>query len=290
MTQTDQWGAPATDNLWGDPEPTNDWGAPDTTDTAWGAPEEEPTSEWGAPEDNAWGNTSPESEGPAGWGDAAESTPDWGAPAADAATDYWDSVPDGDPDPEVEDWDVEDDTDGAGGSLLAAPGRVLAMPKKKLIGIGAGAIAGLAVIIGGFSLVGGDDAEAPAEDPPPAVAAEDPAPVEEEAADELAVFDSFVADLETALNDRDADAYYDLFSADSKKVLEKKVAEGAVKDIPSGARFEVTVNDGSVAGSTGALKMTLTRTQAGDSLDENMNTELVKEGADWKMVVTPKDQ
>ena len=64
----------------------------------------------------------------------------------------------------------------------------------------------------------------------------------------------------------------------------------ALMDIPSGARCEVTVKSGLVSGPTVALKMDFTRTQAGDSLDENMNTELVKEGEDWKMVVTPKDQ
>lgn len=296
MTQTNQWGAQATDDLWGEPS---------TTDNEWGAPtsDNDSTPEWGTDTEAQWGADDAAPQDTPTWGDTPDEAPAWGAepepePASpawgdaggsDAMDDYWASTPEGSPDPEpAPDWDDDKDDEDGFGPALATPSREQSMPKKKLYAIGGGLAAVVAVALGSFTLFGGDDAP---EEPTPAVAAEDPAPAaEEDAADELAQFDTFTAALQDALNDRDVDAYYDLFSSDSRASLDKKVAEDAIKALPSGARFEVVVKDGSVAGSTGALKMTLERTRAGEQVDQALNAELVKEGTDWKMVVTPKDQ
>lgn len=287
MTQTNEWGvddAPETE--WGDPSSdVNAWGDDNASgDTQWGdAPVEAPTQEWGVTSDQptqAW--DAPVDDTPT-WGDGTEDTP-----VVTSPTQAWGDLDPG-IDPSVQDdrssftWSGdEQDESPLGRFETADPQRERKLSTKTMLIIGAVALVVVLIAVGIFSAVratGGEDPDTP----PPSESSQAANP-------ELAQFDPFAKDLQEALNNRDAKAYHALLSSETQKQMTVEDTQAAVEALTPGAQYEVVLVDGSAAGPTATVKLTLVRTLAGSTTEQAMTAQLHKEGEDWKMVVDTNDQ
>lgn len=273
-------------NEWGDPTPDNEWGATATEEPTWGdeaatAPE---------PQGNLWGDDAEDTPTQA-W-DAAPAAPSTWGETSDAAApspaepNSWD-VPDDDPPyaaPESRgsyNWSEDSQDESPLGKFEAEPQRESRVPVKLLAIIGTAVVAVLIAVFGIFGAISGGGEET---EPPPAeetTSTVDP---------ELAQFEPFAQQLQTALNERDAAAYHNLMSEESKTVVTPEDTQAAVDALAPGAQYEVVLVNGSAAGQTATVKLTLARTLAGDVTESPMTAQLSKEGEDWKMVVRPNDQ
>lgn len=285
MTQTNQWGAEDTvATAWGDDTETstdNAWGdGPTVGDNDWGEdpqPAEPRTSQWGDDIPTQEWNTQPAA--PAAWGDTIDS------PSVDSDNDLWSRADAPAPGGEGADWSPSGLEDPLDRFETEEPheAKKLSLRLKVIIA------AVVVVLVGGgfllVNLLGSGGAEEDSKPVQTSAAAEDsgvPA--------ELQQFEPFSKSLQSALNNRDAKAYYSLISKESQGVVKAEVAEEAVKNLPAGAQYEVKLVNGSAAGDTATVKLTLVRTLAGDTSEQNMTTQLVKEGDAWKMVVKANDQ
>lgn len=276
MSQTNEWGDPAPDNEWGattTEEPT--WGdaaptAAEPQGNPWGSDEEDtPTQAWDAvPESpNAWGATSdataPSPAEPNSW-DATDDDPPYDAPEARGSYN----------------WSEDTQDESPLGRFEEEPKRESRVPVKLLAIIGTAVVA---LLIVGFGVVGAISGGGDEPEPPPAeeTSAVDP---------ELAQFETFAQQLQDALNERDATAYHALMSKESQTVVTAEDTQAAVDALAPGAQYEVVLVNGSAAGQTATVKLTLVRTLAGDVTESPMTAQLAKEGEDWKMVVRPNDQ
>lgn len=273
MTQTNEWGVdedPA-DNAWGEPAPAED-------DTSWG---DDSTAQWGDDTSTDW-STQPHA--PAAWGDVASGhhddspTQEW-TPATDdfeAATAQQESR-------DSYKWsEDEQDSSPLGRFEAEEPRRERKVPPRLLM-IGGGVVVALVLAIFIFVNVSGGGPSA------------EPKPTENSAStdavpEELKQFEPFAKQLQDALNERDAEAYHALIAEASQKHVTLKDAQAAVDNLPPGAQYEVVLVNGSAAGPTATVKLTLVRTLAGETSEQNMTTQLAKEGDLWRMVVKTNDQ
>lgn len=272
------WSFPETDaepNEWDQPA-EEDWDAStnssewDTTSTDWDPPEQDPTGwdttpSWDEPDETSWDTTAQPQN--AGWGDTLNDDPTPERPADQFFTG---------------DFAVTDDEDAEASHTSGLQG------KGKVLLFGAGgvlaAIAIVAVLV--FGVFGGSSSDAADQDPQPTKTTEEQLPYPAEIK-ELA---PFVDQLGKALNERDADAYYALFSEDSQDHVDKKVAQKAIKALQSGATYETQLKDGSIGGNTATASIELTTTLGSKSVSHRMHVDLVKESGDWKMVVKDSSQ
>lgn len=294
-----QWGddTEQTPAEWGDDtSETGDWGGEAPTEPSWG--EQAPTPEQGP----AWGDQTDTPAHETSWGDppadpAQEAA--WGADAGHAPeppaaqTPSWDDLPadQNEPDqygvtppqgPPVPSATFDDYDDGYGEYDEPAPNRTL-----KLLIIGIVAVAVL-VVAGIFLLpkfIGPSASEPDPTPPPPPMDTVEPEEDETPTLPESSPFDPFVEQLEQALNARDPEAYHALLSEESQEHLDLEAAEEVIDALPPGAQYEVVLRDGSEAGDTATVKLTLIRTLAGDVTEQDMVSALTKEGPDWRMVV-----
>ena len=298
MTQTNEWGVDeTTDNAWGQPEPEQqEWGADEPDANPWGTDTTVEDNQWGADtpaEDNQWGEDA--TADPNQWGDEPPQATAWGETEpqfnAEPADDQWSDPTDdfqaayaSQDEPGAYSWSEEDYEQSPLGHFEAeTPERERKIPTKWLI-IGGGVIAVIFVAVFLFMNLGGDSS---ANDQEPQ---ETQAPADPGVPPEVQQFEPFAQGLQEALNNRDPEAYHELIAEESRDVVPLEAAEEAIDALPAGAQYEVKLNNGSAAGPTATVKLTLVRTLAGDVDEQPMSTELAKEGEDWRMVVRPDDQ
>lgn len=180
---------------------------------------------------------------------------------------------------------------GAYGSSLAE-GSVDAAGEKKLPKWVLFVVIGVVVLVAGvvgFLMLGNSDGDAGAatETPSPSLTLD--IPQTSAAANDTEQFNEFADQLSQALTNHDAEAYYNLFSEQSKKDNQPTVAENAIKQLPAGATYKATPQEAHVAGPTATVSLKLEQDYRGTVTSSNMEAELMQESGSWKLVVKPSN-
>lgn len=157
---------------------------------------------------------------------------------------------------------------------------------RKKYGIGAGVL--LTVVLVLLVLVrgmGGDDGAGEETTPAPTTSITSSASATSSATSDTDTEEvqPFVDDLLSAMNDRDAEAYFDLMSPAAQKEATLDVAKSAISKLQKGARYSAEISDASVATDTATVQIDLTAKVDDKSTEQKMEIKLTDVDGDWKM-------